>query len=588
MDTIASIIATAAGRYGNAPALQHRTPTGWAQVTYTELDTITGELGRGLIELGVAPGDRVCILSETRPEWTYVDFALLRAGAAVVPIYPSSSPEECAWVIGNSGARFVVCEDAAQVAKIDKVRERLPELEAVLVIDPTGTTALSSLEDLRVSGRSAGGEELARRTAAVGPDDTWSVVYTSGTTGPAKGCVITHRNMRFTLATVEDHGLLTGQDRAFLFLPLAHMFARVIQLHAVEVGACVIYFGGDLTQILAELAETRPTFLPSVPRVFEKIHAKALAHAREAGGAKLKVFSWAVEVGREVARGQESGTPPSLALRAKYAIADRLVFAKVRDVFGGEVRTVLTGAAPIAPEILEFFYGAGITVVEGYGMTETTAVISVTPPGRPRFGTVGTAVPGVEISIAEDGEVLTRGQNVFAGYHHDPEATAATIVDGWLHTGDLGELDADGYLTITGRKKDIIITAGGKNLSPANLENDLQRSRWISRAFMHGDRRPYPVALITLDPEEITAYASEHGLPAGLGELAAHPAVHQLIQTDLDGVNARYAKVSQIKRFVVLDHDLTQEAGHLTPTLKVKRSAVEKQYAAVLDRLYAE
>jgi len=588
MATIASMIAAAGGRSGGSPALRSKTPEGWRDTTYAELDEITSELGRGFIELGLQRGDRVCILSDTRPEWTQTDFALLRAGAAVVPIYPSNSPEECAWVIGDSGSRFVVCENAAQLAKVEKVRDQLPNLEAIIVIDAEGTSGLLTLADVRLSGRGIDTTVLESRTAEVTGDDTWSIVYTSGTTGPAKGCEITHANMRSVMEAVKDYRFVDSQDRAFLFLPLAHMFARIVQLVSVQEGACVIYFSGDVKNVLAELAETKPTFLPSVPRIFEKIYDKAWASAREAGGLKLMLFTWAVGVARESARAQQAGTSPSPILIAQRIVADRLVFTKVRALFGGEVTKALTGAAPIASEIIEFFYGAGITVFEGYGMTESSAAIAITPAKRPRFGTVGTAIHGVEIRIAEDGEVLARGANIFSGYHNNAEATAETVIDGWLHTGDLGEVDADGYLKITGRKKHIIITAGGKNLSPANLENDLQRSRWISHAHMHGDRRPYPVAVITLDPEEILPYAAEHGLPSDLGALAQHPRIRELIQKELDDVNSRYAHVSQIKKFAILDRDFTQDGGELTPTLKVKRNIVEQKYATTFDSLYEE
>ena len=585
--TVAGIISAMAQSHGTSAAIVHRGSGSWDSVSYHDFSSIVSEVGRGLLGLGLQPGDRVCILSDTRPEWTYVDYAIVCAGGVVVPIYPSSTAEECAWVVSDSGARMVICENAAQLSKIDSIRDRLPELQTVVVIDPVEASGARSLEMIRSAGRAASTDELLRRSAAVEPEDPWSIVYTSGTTGPPKGCVLTHGGMTSVCDGVRELGVFAADERSYLFLPLAHMFARIIALMSADVGATVIYFSGDTSAIVDELAETKPTFLPSVPRIFEKIYIKATAAAADSSAPKRAIFNWAVGVGRRVARLTEEGRQPSGFLAIQHNVADRLVFSKVRGLLGGQVRNALTGAAPIAPEILEFFYGAGIPVLEGYGMTESTAAIAITPPGRPRFGTVGTALPGVEIRIAEDGEILARGKNVFAGYFGNPEATAETVIDGWLHTGDLGALDADGYLTITGRKKDIIITAGGKNLSPANVENDLQCSRWISRALMHGDRRPYPVALITLDPDEISAYAAANDLPATLTELAAHPRIRELIQGEVDTVNERHAKVAQIKKFAILDRDFSQESGELTPTLKIRRAVIEKAHTTVLDGLYS-
>ncbi|SDJ70462.1 long-chain acyl-CoA synthetase [Nocardioides sp. YR527] len=584
-------IAARVANHGDRVAIRSKRHGSWVERTYHQLDAEITRLAGGLISRGVEPGDRVCILSETRPEWTLVDFALLRIGAVVVPIYPTSSPQDCAWVIGDSGARMIVCEDASQVAKVASVRDRLPDLRSIVVIDAPEhdddlTTPADLLADLQADGEDHT-EELERRRTSVRPEDTWSIVYTSGTTGPPKGCVISHGNMIALCRSTRALGLIREDDLAYLFLPLAHMFARIIQMLSADVGSTVTYYGGDLSRVVEELAEVRPTILPSVPRIFEKIYVRVTTGASDAGGARARIFDWAMGVARRTARLSEQGRTPRGPLAVQAAIADRLVFRKVRGVLGGRVRYCLTGAAPISAEILEFFYGMGIPVVEGYGMTESGAAISTTPLGRPRFGTVGKPLPGVEVRIAEDGEVCARGDNVFLGYYGNPKATAQTVVDGWLHTGDLGELDADGYLSITGRKKDIIITAGGKNLSPANIENDLKRSRWISQAVMHGDRRPYPVALITLDPDEITAYAAAHGLPTSLAELATHPQVLELVQKDLDEANAKQARVGQIKRFAILSEDLSVENGELTPTLKVKRKVVNERHAAVLESLYS-
>jgi len=585
VNTITDLVADLAG-HGDRVAIRSRLDGAWSDRSYRQLADEVDLLAGGLIDAGIEVGDRVCILSQTRPEWTVVDFALLRVGAVVVPIYPTNSPEECAWVIGDSGARLIICEDAAQVAKVLEVRESLPELREIMVIDRSDEVAnLRAIADLTSPNDHT--DELEQRRRAVRPDSAWSIVYTSGTTGPPKGCVLSHGNMIALSRSTHQLDLVSPDERVYLFLPLAHLFARILQMMSAEWGASVAYFGGDMTRVVDELAEIQPTLLPSVPRIFEKIYVKITTGAADAGGAKAAIFRWASGVAERRAKLAEQGLQPSRLLAAQIRLADRLVFAKVRAVLGGHIRFCFTGAAPISPEILAFFYGVGIPIVEGYGMTEAGAGITTTPLDRPRFGTVGKPMPGVEVRIADDGEVCARGANVFRGYHHNPGATAETIIDGWLHTGDLGELDDDGYLTITGRKKDIIITAGGKNLSPANLENDLKRSRWISHAVMHGDRRPYPVALITLDADEITAYAVEHGLPTALPELVEHPQVRALIQADLDAANANQATVSQIKKFTILAEDLSVENGELTPTLKVRRNVVNEKYAAVLDALYA-
>jgi long-chain acyl-CoA synthetase len=380
----------------------------------------------------------------------------------------------------------------------------------------------------------------------------------------------------------EQDAVVQAGDVAYLFLPLAHSFALLIQLTILDLGATLAYFGGDPKQIIAELSEVKPTYLPSVPRIFEKLYTLVTAHG------DVEQIKAATQVGVKVRQLQAAGQEVPPELQAHFDGAEEKLFKNVRAAFGGQLRQATSGAAPIAQEILEFFFACGVPVLEGYGMTETATASTVSTVGSYRFGSVGRALPGLEIRIADDGEVLLRGPNIFHGYYKNDGATADTLVDGWLHTGDLGRLDEDGFLYITGRKKDIIITAGGKNITPANLENDLKRSRWISQAVMHGDRRPYPVALITLDPEEIPHFAKEHGLPEDLASLSQEPKVIELIQGELDKVNSRYAQVEKIKKFFILDHDLSQETGELTPTLKVKRNVVNEQYADLFERLYSD
>ncbi len=583
--TIADLMARAAEQFADRVAVRHKVDDDWRDVTFAEVGQIVREIGLGLIDLGISPGERVSLLCNTRPEWTYCDFAITSAGAVVVPIYPTNSPEECEWVAGNSQSVAVVCEDASQVAKILAVRERLPELRTIVVIDPAGDTADAiALDEVRERGRGRDAAELDARTAAVTPEDPFTFIYTSGTTGPPKGCVLTHGNYRQVVTMLESAGAVEEDEVTYLFLPLAHAYALLIQLVNFDLGTTIAYFGGDNTQIVPELQQVQPTYLPSVPRIFEKIYTLALSsqpaevQERMQAAAKLGVRVRDLQI-----RGEE--VPPELL--APFQEAEEKLFSNVRSIFGGRLRQAVSGAAPIAQEILEFFYGSGVPVLEGYGMTETATVATYSTVENHRFGSVGRALPGIEARIADDGELLLKGANIFQGYWRNDDASFGAIIDGWLHTGDLASIDEDGYVFITGRKKDIIITAGGKNLTPANLENDMKQSRWVSQAVMHGDRRPYPVMLIALDEDEIVPWAkSEEIEDTSIAALSQNDRVRALIQADLDQANAKYAQVEQIKRFFILDHDLSQETGELTPTLKVKRNVINEKYADHFDALY--
>jgi long-chain acyl-CoA synthetase len=579
--TIADLMGLAAEQYADKPAVMFKRGEDWIEVNYRDVGEITSEIARGLIDLGLQAGDRAAVLCTTRPEWTYASFGITRAGGVVVPIYPTNSPEECEWVAGNSEARFLFAEDAEQVAKIAAVRDRLPGLEAVIVLDGEAEDAIR-LDELRGRGRQRPHGEVAERAAAVGPDDPFTFIYTSGTTGPPKGCVLTHGNYRSVVTMCEAASVLHEGDIVYLYLPLAHSFALLIELIGLDLGGKIAYWGGDPKGIVGELMAVQPHYLPSVPRIFEKIYTLVTS-----SGDPEQIRA-ATKLGLKVRALQDAGEPVPDELQAAFDKADEELFKNVRNVFGGRLRQATSGAAPIAQDILEFFYACGVPVLEGYGMTETATASTVSTREAYKFGTVGRPLPGTEIRIADDGEILVRGPHIFHGYYKMQDKSFGAIDDGWLHTGDLGELDEDGFLKITGRKKDIIITAGGKNLTPANLENDLKQSRWISQAVMYGDRRPYPVALITLDPEEIIPWAREQGLPEDLGALASEPKVRELIQGVLDEVNGKYARVEQIKKFTILDHDLSQETGELTPTLKVKRNVINEKYEDLFDRLYAE
>ncbi|MHA7959512.1 AMP-dependent synthetase/ligase [Streptomyces sp. L500] len=586
-DTFAEFTEWAAERYGGLPALRFRHGDGWAETDYDRLRETVRTLGRGLIGLGVRPDDRVAILAETRPEWTHAQFAALAAGAVVVPVYPTAGQEELAWVLGDSGASVVICENAAQAARVTAVRDGLPELRHLVLMDgdpsgsPVGTHLLGALP------AAAPLDELLARAAGRKGDDLCTIVYTSGTTGLPKGCRLTHANLVSNQDATAD---LTGGgpgETTYLYLPLAHILGQLIQLTTFRRGGALCYFGGRVENVVAELAEVRPHHLPSVPRLFEKVHAGAVALAEAHGPEGLARLEAAVRVGLEVAALRERGEEPDEALRGAWEAAEERVFAPARAAFGGRLRWALTGAAPIAPQTLDFLRACGIALYEGYGMTEASGVITVNHPGAVRPGTVGRAIPGCELRIAEDGEVLARGPGVFAGYHGNPAATADAVdADGWLRTGDIGTLDADGYLSITGRKKDLIITSSGKNLTPSLWEFAVQQSRWISRAVMIGDRRPHPVALLTLDTAEITAWAASEGVVFDAGGPARHPAVRRLCEEAVAAANERVARPARVRAFTILTGDFGVENGTLTPTLKLRRTAVAERYAGEIEALY--
>ncbi|MET9963021.1 AMP-dependent synthetase/ligase [Streptomyces sp. NPDC006326] len=558
-------------RYGAERALRFRAPdgSGWETRTYAELGAAVRRTGRALLGLGVAAGERVAVLAETRPAWTYTHFAILAAGAVLVPVYPTAGEEELAWVLADSEAVAVVCDDAAQADRVEALRAKLPALRAVVRMD--------ALPDLDAAPET----ELLERARQVTPDADASIVYTSGTTGLPKGCRLTHGNM----GAIQDatRPLVHGGpgDSTYLYLPLAHVLAQLIQFTTLLEGGELCYFGGRIEDVLSELAEAKPTHLPSVPRLFEKVHAVVLSMAEaQEGGAER--FREAVRIGVLAAEGR---LPE--ADRAAYEEAEKNLYSLVRGAFGGRLNQAVTGAAPINPATLDFLRACGIAIYEGYGMTETAGLISLNHPGAARAGTVGKPIAGCEVRIAEDGEILVRGPMVFPGYHANPAATAQTLDErGWLHTGDLGELDADGFLSITGRKKELIITSAGKNITPTEVEFALQRSRYVSRAVLIGDHRPHPVALITLDAEETTAWAKREGLALTPREAAAHPALRALVEEAVTAANATVSRPARIRAFHILPEDFTVESGTLTPTLKLRRTAVAERYAAEIEALY--
>jgi long-chain acyl-CoA synthetase len=583
--TLADLLPRAARLYGSAPAIQFKDGDAWVKRSFVEVEETVRELALGLADLGVAKGDKVSILGNTRPEWTYFDFAALSIGATVVPIYQTNSPEECQYVLENSDAKVVVVEDDEQIEKIRAVRNRLPLLEHVVRMTGRSDDAIS-VDDLAARG---GGDAVAweRLWSAVTPEDVCTFIYTSGTTGPPKGCVITHGNYRAMLDMVNHTSVIEGEDVTYLYLPLAHSFALLIQLGSFDLGATIAYWERDPLKLMPNLAELKPTYFPSVPRIFEKIYTTATSAMEKEGGLKKAIFEWSIRVGGKMREAERAGRKPGFLLRKQYELADKKVLSKIRDLFGGQLRLAVSGAAPINPDILRFFDAAGVLVLEGWGMTETSTAATISTPDDFKIGTIGKPFPGCEVRIDDDGEILVKGPNVFRGYYKNEEATRETIVDGWLHTGDLGTIDPDGFIRITGRKKDIIITAGGKNITPANLENEIKQHPLVSQCVVVGDRRPYLVALVTLDPEEAVAYAKEHGLPENPAQLAANGEVRAAVEAHLAKVNEKFARVEQVKKIAILPHDLSQESGELTPTLKVKRAVVADKHHGEIEKLYA-
>ena len=585
--TVASIATTPT--HSSATALRYRESGAERTLTYAQLSDQVDAIARGLLALGVAAGDRVGVLATTRYEWTVADLAILAAGAITVPIYQTNSPEECQYVIEHSGMKVLFCEDAEQLAKIAEVRSDCPDLAQLIAFEGGGADGVLTLDELKSKGEDVTTESVRERQAAVGPDDLATIVYTSGTTGPPKGCMLTHGNIRSDLDMVAKRIPRDGHEIYFVFLPLAHALTRIVQFMALDSGAQLVYWQRDPAKLLEEIAEVRPTHLPSVPRLFEKIYTAATSKVAEAGGIKETLFTRSVAAGRRVVEAQRAGRPVTPAMRVRQRIADKLVLHKVRALFGDRIELCLTGAAPIEPDVMNFFWAAGVPVLEGYGMTETSAVATLNTVDEHRLGTVGKAIPGMELKIADDGEVLMKGPNIFVGYWNNEEATAKDLQDGWLHSGDLGEIDADGYLKITGRKKDIIITSSGKNIAPANVENAIRQHRWVSQAVVYGDRKPYLTAVITLDPDEAPALAELVGAPgATVDQLAEHPGARAEIQKVVDAANLRFARIEQVKKFAILPRDLSQEHNELTPTLKVKRNVVYEQHAGTFGELYGD
>ncbi|MET8122208.1 long-chain fatty acid--CoA ligase [Micromonospora sp. NPDC005291] len=558
------------------------TATTWAEVTCLQFRDEVAAVARGLVAAGIEPGVRVGLMSRTRYEWTLLDYAIWTVGAVTVPIYETSSPEQAAWILEDSNAVAIVVETEAHAALVAGVRDRLPELDHVWQID------LGGVDELVTTGASVELAEVERRRKAVRADDLATIIYTSGTTGRPKGCVLTHRNMYADIANAVPvlPNLFNAGASTLLFLPLAHAFARLIQIGVVQTRATMAHCA-DTKNLVAELQDFRPTFVLSVPRVFEKVYnaAKQKAEADGKGG----IFARAEQVAIAYSEALETPRGPGLALRAQHAVFDRLVYGKLRAALGGRCRDAISGGAPLGARLGHFFRGVGVTILEGYGLTETSPAAAANLPSGTRIGTVGRPLPGVAVRIEDDGEILISGELIFQGYWRNEAATAETISsDGWFRTGDLGQLDSDGYLTITGRKKELIVTAGGKNVAPAVLEDLVRAHPLISQCVVVGDAKPFIAALVTIDEDALPTWLESAGLPAdtSLDQLREHEGLRKEIQTAIDTANQAVSKAEAIKVFRVLPRDFAEATGELTPSLKVKRQVVHKTYAAEIADIY--
>jgi long-chain acyl-CoA synthetase len=584
--TLTDVVLTRASQQPDAAVLRRRGSDGlWTDVTAQQFHEQVRALAKGLISAGIAAGDRVALMSRTRYEWTLIDYAIWTVGAVTVPVYETSSAEQVAWILSDSGSGSVFAETAAHAGLITGARSGLAGLERIWMID--------ELSDVTTAGTQISDEQLAQAMASRSADDLATIIYTSGTTGRPKGCELTHRNLLSGARNAVQGALAELFDIAdshtLLFLPLAHSFARIIQVACIEGGATLAHWP-DASNIAKGLPESRPTFLLAVPRVFEKVFNSAQQQA-SASGAKSKIFSAATETAIDYSRALSapSGTVGA-SLKLRHALFDRLVYTKLRAAVGGNVRYAVSGGAPLGERLGHFFRGVGITVLEGYGLTETSAAAVVNRPNRNKIGTVGLPLPGTTIRIADDGEILIAGPVVFGGYWRNEAATAEVLDSGgWLHTGDIGALDDEGFLSVTGRKKELIVTAGGKNVAPAVLEDRLRAHPLISQCMVVGDNRPFIACLVTLDPDALDYWKVQHDKPATASpaDLATDPDLLRDLQSAVDDANKAVSRAESIRKFTILSADFTEASGHLTPSLKVRRNAVTKDYAAQIEALYA-
>jgi long-chain acyl-CoA synthetase len=594
--TLADLPFRLAERYPKSPCICRCRENGLQEFSSQQFYEHVRDLSLALSAIGLTPGDRVAVISESRPEWGIADLASVTAGAVTVPIYPTQSAEQLHFILCQAGAKFAVVSSPAQVEKIGHIRQPLPSLRAIILMDgeaSQGDFPLYSLAELVAKGRAIvasdpQAEQRYRQTAeATDRNSLATIVYTSGTTGEPKGVMLTHANIMSNVLASDIVCPTTSTDTALSFLPMSHVFERMAFYRYLYDGVTVV-FAESLTTVARDLERVKPTIMTGVPRVYEKFYAGIQEKLRAGSALQGRIFRWALGVGQARAKADRNGQVPSLWVRVQHPLADRLVFQKIRARVGGRIRYLISGSAPLQTSIGEFFDAIGLRIIEGYGLTETSPVLTSNPLNGVRFGTVGKPMPGIEIRIAPDGEILARGPNVMIGYYKRPDLTAEVIKDGWFHTGDIGEIDQDGYLTITDRKKDLIVTSGGKKIAPQPLENQLKTDPLVAEAVIIGEQRKFPAALIVPDFAALEVQVRQMNLgELARAELVKHPKVLERYQTLIDALNERLAQFERVKRFALLPTEFTMERGELTPTMKVRRQVVEERWRDLIEELYA-
>ncbi|MET9499393.1 AMP-dependent synthetase/ligase [Streptomyces sp. NPDC006552] len=579
---LTDIVRRNAAQHPDVAVLGRKVDGVWTDVTSVQFLAEVRAAAKGLVAAGVGPGDRVALMSRTRYEWTLLDFAIWSAGAITVPVYETSSAEQIQWILGDSGAVAIVVESAGHAAAVAAVRDGLPELRHVWQLDAGG------VEELNRTGAEVSDATVEERSGTAKADDPATIVYTSGTTGRPKGCVLTHRSFFAECGNVVERLkplFRTGECSVLLFLPVAHVFGRLVEVASL-MAPIKLGHAPDIKHLTDELAAFRPTLILGVPRVFEKVYNSARAKAQAEG--KGRIFDKAADTAIEYSRALDTAKGPSLALKLKYKTFDKLVYSKLRAVLGGRGEYAISGGAPLGERLGHFFRGIGFTVLEGYGLTESCAATAFNPWDRQKIGTVGQPLPGSVVRIADDGEVLLHGEHLFTGYWNNEGATDEALADGWFHTGDIGTLDEDGYLRITGRKKEIIVTAGGKNVAPAVIEDRIRAHALVAECMVVGDGRPFVGALVTIDEEFLGKWATDHDKPADatVASLLGDADLLAAVQTAVDDGNAAVSKAESVRKFRILGAQFTEESGHLTPSLKLKRNVVAKDYADEIEAIY--
>ncbi len=587
--TVPEVLLHRVGSTPNNTAFSYPVGSGWKTVSWKEFGEQVKQLAMGLRSLGLQNEQRVAILSGTRYEWILADLGILAAAGATTTIYPSSLAEDCAYIINDSGSVLLIAENDEQVKKLMSVKAQIRELKQIIVIDgkASGDGFVITLAEVLEAGKRSSQAEYEAVARSAKNDGIATLIYTSGTTGKPKGVILTHDCWVYEGEAIAEMKLLVPEDLQFFWLPLAHSFGKVLESAQLAIGFHTA-IDGRVDKLVENLAQVKPTFVAAVPRIFEKVYNKVVDGAKKGGSLKYGIFKWSIEVGKEVSRLRQAGQEPSGLLAVKNALAQKAVFSKLQARFGGRLRYFVSGSAPLSREMAEFFHACNILILEGYGLTESSAASFVNRPSNFKFGTVGPPLPGTQLKIAADGEILIKGRGIMRGYHNKPEETAATLQDGWLLTGDIGEVDAQGLLKITDRKKDLIKTSGGKYVAPQNLEGRFKATcPFVSNALVHGNNRNFCVMLIALDPEAIMDWAKTNGVTGGYDEVVKDPRAHALIKPFVQELNKGLASYESIKNFAILPKDLTLEAGDLTPSLKVKRKAVEARYKELIDGFYA-